>query len=72
MRCLLPNVNPLTGKRHGSEPNRTLKDFRCIDAGDPKNACLGMQMVPAVQESQLQVGDEIQVLETGEHLYIKQ
>lgn len=72
VRCLLPNVNPLTGKRHGSEPNRTLKDFRCIDAGDPKNACLGMQMVPALQESQIQVGDEIQVLKTGEHLYIKQ
>lgn len=72
VRCLLPNVNPMTGKRHGSEPNRTLKDFRCIDAGDPKNACLGMQMVPALEESQIEVGDEIKVLETGEHLYIKQ
>lgn len=72
VRCLLPNVNPMTGKRHGSEPNRALKSFRCIDAGDPKNACLGMQMVPALEESQIKVGDEIQVLKTGEHLYIKQ
>lgn len=72
VRCLLPNVNPNTGKRHGSEPNRTLKDFRCIDAGDPKNACLGMQMVPALQESKIEVGDQIQVLGTGEHFYIKQ
>lgn len=72
VRCLLPNVNPVTGKRHGSEPNRALKSFRCIDAGDPKNACLGMQMVPALEESQIKVGDEIQVLQTGEHLYIKQ
>ncbi len=71
VRCLLPNVNPITGKRHGSEPNRTLKAFRCIDAGDPKNACLGMQMVPALEESKIEVGDEIQVLETGEHLYIR-
>lgn len=72
VRCLLPNVNPITGKRHGSEPNRTLKGFRCIDAGDPKNACLGMHMVPALEDSVIKVGDEIKVLETGEHLYIKQ
>ena len=72
VRCLLPNVNPITGKRHGSEPNRTLKAFRCIDAGDPKNACLGMQMVPALEYSEIRVGDKIQVMEIGEHLYIKQ
>ena len=72
VRCLLPNNHPITGKRHGSEPNRTLKDFRRIDAGDPKNACLGMQMVPALEESNIEVGDEVKVIETGEHLYIKQ
>ena len=72
VRCLLPNNNPITGKRHGSEPNRTLKDFRRIDAGDPKNACLGMQMVPALAKSQIRVGDDVKVLKTGEHLYIKQ
>ncbi len=72
VRCLLPNVNPNTGKRHGSEPDRTLKDFRRIDAGDPKNACLGMQMVPALESSQIEVGDEVQILERGEHLYIRQ
>ncbi|MCJ1456004.1 hypothetical protein MMC28_006361 [Mycoblastus sanguinarius] len=72
VRCLLPNVNPATGKRHASEPNRTLKSFRCIDEGDPRNACLGMQMVPAIQDSKIKVGDTITVLETGEHLYIKQ
>ena len=72
VRCLLPNVNPTTGQRHRSEPNRTLKEFRCIDAGDAKNACLGMQMVPASEDSSIKVGDEIKVLETGEHFYIKQ
>ena len=72
VRCLLPNVNPNTGKKHGSEPNRTLKSFRCVDPGDAKNACLGMQMVPALEENEMQVGDEVQVLETGEHLYIRQ
>ena len=72
VRCLLPNVNPLTGKKHGSEPNRTLKGFRRIDAGDPLNACLGMQMVPALVGSKIEVGDQVVVLESGEHLYIRQ
>ena len=72
VRCLLPNVNPATGVRHGSEPNRTLKQFRRIDEGDPKNACLGMQMVPALEESRIKVGDAISVLETGSHFYLKQ
>ena len=72
VRCLLPNVNPATGIRHRSEPNRTLKEFRRIDQGDPHNACLGMQMVPALEQSRIQIGDEITVLETGDHLYIRQ
>lgn len=49
VRCRLPNVDPDTGIRHPTEPDKTLKSFRCIDAGDPKNACLGMQLVPAVE-----------------------
>jgi uncharacterized protein YcbX len=49
VRCRLPNVDPDTGDRHGVEPDKTLKSFRCIDPGDMKNACLGMQVVPAVQ-----------------------
>lgn len=72
VRCLLPNNHPITGKKHGSEPNRTLKDFRRIDAGDPKNACLGMQMVPALEYSKIEVGDEVKIIETGEHFYIRQ
>ncbi len=73
MRCLLPNVDQDTGKRHEFEPNKTLKSFRKIDAGDPNNACLGMQMVPAIAEAvTIQVGDEITVCESGDHVYIKQ
>lgn len=49
VRCRLPNVDPDTGIRHPVEPDRTLKSFRRIDAGDPNNACMGMQLVPAVQ-----------------------
>ena len=72
VRCLLPNVDPITGERHPSEPNRTLKSFRRVDEGDTKNACIGMQMVPAGEESQIKVGDVIEVLETGDHYYIRQ
>ncbi|KAL5000990.1 hypothetical protein BDV10DRAFT_161157 [Aspergillus recurvatus] len=49
IRCKLPNVDPDTGIRHPSEPNRTLKSYRRIDKGDLTNACLGMQAVPAVR-----------------------
>ncbi|KAL4975258.1 hypothetical protein BDW66DRAFT_137692 [Aspergillus desertorum] len=49
IRCKLPNVDPDTGFRHPSEPDRTLKSYRRIDEGDVTNACLGMQAVPAVR-----------------------
>ncbi|KAL4876656.1 hypothetical protein BJY04DRAFT_222834 [Aspergillus karnatakaensis] len=71
IRCKLPNVDPETGFRHSSEPDKTLKAYRRIDRGDLTNACLGMQGVPAVRESRIRVGDKISVLETGEHCYIK-
>ncbi|OJJ42710.1 hypothetical protein ASPZODRAFT_155173 [Penicilliopsis zonata CBS 506.65] len=71
LRCRLPNVDPDTGIRHRSEPDRTMKSYRRIDPGDPTNACLGMQAVPAVQESTIRVNDAVTVLETGEHYYIK-
>ncbi|EXJ90212.1 hypothetical protein A1O1_03311 [Capronia coronata CBS 617.96] len=73
VRCRLPNVDPDTAERHAVEPDRTLKSFRCIDDGDPRNACLGLQLVPAESDVfQIQAGDEIQVMERGEHHYIKQ
>ena len=71
VRCKLPNVDPATGERHPVEPDRTLKAYRRIDDGDRTNACLGMQLVPARQEFRLRVGDEVSVLECGEHRYIK-
>lgn len=71
VRCRLPNVDPLTGFRHPVEPDRTLKAYRKIDEGDLTNACLGMQLVPALPEFVVRVGDEVGVLETGGHRYIK-
>jgi uncharacterized protein YcbX len=73
VRCRLPNVDPDTAERHPIEPDKTLKSFRCIDEGDPLNACLGLQLVPAeMGPFQIRVGDQVEVLERGHHKYIKQ
>lgn len=71
-RCGLPNVDQITGVRDKTEPFQTLRSYRAIDPGAGKNACLGMQMVPALEGSTIKVGDLIEVLETGEHYYLKQ
>jgi uncharacterized protein YcbX len=71
VRCRLPNVDPASGERHEAEPDRTLKAYRRIDDGDRTNACLGMQLVPAVEKFRVCVGDKVVVLERGEHRYIK-
>ncbi|KAI4125797.1 MAG: hypothetical protein LQ338_004077 [Usnochroma carphineum] len=72
-RCELPNTDQLTGKKHLSEPSKTMRSYRDIDEGaGPGRACLGMQMVPAAEKGIVRVGDEIEILETGEHRYILQ
>ena len=71
-RCTIPNVNQITGVRDKTEPFQTLRSYRAIDPGAGKSACLGMQMVPVLEESTIRVGDPIEVLETGEHYYLKQ
>jgi uncharacterized protein YcbX len=71
-RCKLPNVDQFTGQKHASEPDKTLRSFRAVDEGaGPHVGCLGVQMVPISKESAIRVGDEITVLESGEHHYIK-
>ena len=72
-RCLLPNVNQDTGKKHRQEPAKTMAEFRRIDPGCPTHSCLGMHVVPGVDsEIEIKVGDAVDVVETGEHLYIMQ
>ncbi|EEP77566.1 predicted protein [Uncinocarpus reesii 1704] len=72
VRCRLPNVDPDTGERHQVEPDKTLKAMRNIDAGADKSGCLGMMLVPVSQKFTIHVGDEVEVLERGEHFYIKE
>ncbi|KAH8659158.1 MOSC domain-containing protein [Tricladium varicosporioides] len=72
-RCKMPNVDQVSGERHPSEPDKTLRSFRVIDEGTgPNVGCLGVQMVPISKESALRVGDEVTVLEVGQHHYLKQ
>jgi len=72
-RSKLPNVNPVTGKKLSCDPDRTLRSYRDVDAGaGPNTGYLGVQMVPISREGALRVGDEITVLEVGEHAYQKQ
>ncbi|KAL8749789.1 MAG: hypothetical protein Q9199_007477 [Rusavskia elegans] len=72
-RCELPNTNQRTGVKHQSQPSKLMKTYRNIDEGAGLGkACMGMQMVPATERGIIKVGDEIEVLETGAHYYIKQ
>ena len=90
-RCILPNVNPHTGKPdtdtpgHGKtrgkpQPSSTLIEHRTIEDGNPKAlGYIGMHCVPedscfedmpGKQEGvYVQVGDRVEVLERGAHLY---
>ncbi|KAL8902600.1 MAG: hypothetical protein Q9207_004546 [Kuettlingeria erythrocarpa] len=72
-RCEVPNMNQLSGKKHLKEPSKTIRSYRNIDEGaGPGMACFGMQMVPAAERAIIRVGDDIEILETGEHRYIRQ
>lgn len=71
-RCQLPNVNQVTGIKDKVEPNQILRALRAIDPGAAPHACLGMQLVPAAEEGIIRVGDRIEVLEVGDHFYLKQ
>jgi uncharacterized protein YcbX len=67
-RCKLPNVDPETGIADRNEPSTTMRKYRVIDKGS-KNAVLGMQVTP-LEEGEVKVGDTIEVLERGEHMFI--
>lgn len=76
----MPNVDPASGVQNKTEPDFSLRKYRDVDPGAPKMGCLGMQLCavfPDVAEKQalestLEVGMEIDVLQRGSHLYIKQ
>ncbi|KAK5163241.1 uncharacterized protein LTR77_010827 [Saxophila tyrrhenica] len=70
-RCTLPNVDQDSGVRDANEPYTALGKTRKVDKGAYPHPCLGMQMIPLFQQGLLRVGDEVKVVETGEHSYEK-
>ena len=69
-RCKLPNVDPEMAIADRNEPNTTMRKYRVIDQGS-KSPCLGMQVTP-LTDGRIRVGDEIEVLERGDHLFLKE
>ncbi|KAF2877475.1 hypothetical protein BDV95DRAFT_481581 [Massariosphaeria phaeospora] len=69
-RCKLPNVDPETGVADRNEPGTTMRKYRIITKGS-QSACLGMQVSPLIDNGVITVNDEVEVLETGEHFFVK-
>ncbi|CAK4033383.1 Mitochondrial amidoxime-reducing component 1 [Lecanosticta acicola] len=70
-RCTLPNVHPGSGVKDRNEPHATLKRTRQVDEGAKPHPCLGLSMIPLFTRGIIRVGDEIDVLQIGEHCYEK-
>ncbi|KAK5660222.1 hypothetical protein OQA88_12756 [Cercophora sp. LCS_1] len=80
VRCKMPNVDQDSGARHPVEPDRSLRKFRDVDEGAKNKGCLGMQLtplfdqtdVPEAMETWVALGMSVEVLKKGEHRYINQ
>ncbi|EME79842.1 uncharacterized protein MYCFIDRAFT_58816 [Pseudocercospora fijiensis CIRAD86] len=72
-RCPLANVDQDTGVMARHEPLRTLRRTRVVDEGAKPHAVLGLSMIPLgrLGQASICVGDQVEVLETGEHVYEK-
>lgn len=62
-------MDPETGIADKKEPEATMRSYRIIDPGS-KSACLGMQVTP-LGVGEVKVGDTVEVVETGEHFFLK-
>ncbi|KAH7121214.1 MOSC domain-containing protein [Dendryphion nanum] len=69
-RCKLPNVDPETAITDRNQPSTAMLKYRVIDDGS-KCACLGMQVTP-LADGGIKIGDEVKVLERGEHHFLKE
>ncbi|KXT08573.1 hypothetical protein AC579_10425 [Pseudocercospora musae] len=72
-RCPLANVDQETGVMARHEPLRTLKRTRVVDEGAKPHAVLGLSMIPLgrLGKASIRVGDQVEVMEMGEHFYEK-
>ncbi|CAN6648463.1 hypothetical protein TRVA0_023S00650 [Trichomonascus vanleenenianus] len=70
IRCQIPTINLMSGEFEKSrEPYKTLQSFRRIDEGYKLAPCFGMNMINESTGFTVQVGDEVEILERGEHKY---
>ncbi|GIZ43244.1 hypothetical protein CKM354_000647600 [Cercospora kikuchii] len=70
-RCNVPNVDPQTGIKDRNEPGATLRRTRQVDEGAKPHPCLGLSLIPLFDRGIFKIGDEVKILETGEHYYEK-
>ncbi|PKY51203.1 MOSC-domain-containing protein [Rhizophagus irregularis] len=67
-RCVMTTVNPETGIKEGLDPLKTLQSYRRVDPGAKYKACFGMNVIHNKSGMTLNVGDQIKVIATGEHI----
>lgn len=53
------------------EPATTLTRTRQVDEAAKPHPCLGLSIIPMFERGVVRIGDEVTVLETGEHYYQK-
>ncbi|PWN46829.1 hypothetical protein IE53DRAFT_391017 [Violaceomyces palustris] len=65
-RCMVPNIDPETGKRDNFLPYRVLQEFRQVDEGVKGSGkpCFGMLSVPREISGTIRVGDIVRVTRT--------
>ncbi|KAA1467918.1 hypothetical protein DENSPDRAFT_833082 [Dentipellis sp. KUC8613] len=64
-RCMLPNIDPITGARSSALPSKPMKAFRIgLDPSNMGDSCFGCNAVPAGYGT-LHVGDIVRVKEWG-------
>ncbi|KAJ5101616.1 MOSC N-terminal beta barrel [Penicillium alfredii] len=69
-RCQVPNVDPVSARKHKKQPWDTLISYRRVDEGIKFKPCFGMLSAPR-QEGVVRVGMKVDVLEeTKDHRYI--
>lgn len=70
IRCQITTVNLNSGKFETTrEPYKTLQSFRRIDTGSKYAPCFGMNLVNCDTKFTVKVGDQLTVLERGNHHY---
>ncbi|KAJ2162579.1 hypothetical protein GGF46_000582 [Coemansia sp. RSA 552] len=67
-RCTMPNVDLASGEMQADgEPLKSLRRFRCVDPGQPKFPCFGMQAAPQRTRETVHLGQRVVVRERGLH-----